>query len=178
MHPAEPQDEMLQCYDDQGNPTVALPRKEVKQKPYRYWYAVARIWLVNERGEILITRRAESLAAAAGKWQSYVGGHVGEGHTILETAVRELEEEAGIKAEPSDFHLIDQGRNDDNKAFFEGYAVRFDGIIDLAKTDGEVIDQKWMTFDDYETEKNANPDVWCNGMHRWQHEKIVEWLAS
>lgn len=177
MHPVEPQDEMLQCYDDDGKPTVVLPRSEVKQRPYRYWYAVSRIWLVNHRGEILCTRRADTLAANPGKWQTYVGGHVGAGQTILETAVRELAEEAGVEARPEELKLIEQGRNDENKAFFESYAYRFTSeAIDLTKTDGEVSEQRWMTYDEYDEDRGKRAELWCNALHRWQYDKIMQWI--
>ena len=48
MHPSEPAEELLQCYDEHGNPALARPRSIVKTKPYRYWYGVTKIWVVND----------------------------------------------------------------------------------------------------------------------------------
>lgn len=97
MHPAEPQDELLQCFDENGNPSEVRTRAEVKQDPPRWWYDTARVYVVNDKAQLMVSKRAEGLSGNPGKWQTYFGGHVGAGTTHKETAQRELEEEAGIK---------------------------------------------------------------------------------
>ncbi len=179
MEPVEPQEEMLQCYDQEGNPTEARSRVEVRQLPPRYWFAVSRIWLVNNAGQMMCSKRAEGLHGNPGKWQTYFGGHVGVGDSIKETAQRELEEEAGIHRPLTDFFLIERGSIEEKKVFFESYAVLFNGqASDLSFSDHEVSAAKWMSFEEYEREREMNPDLWCNRCSPENQLAIRAWLAS
>jgi len=171
-------DELLQCFDENGNPTEARPRSEVKQEPYRLWYGTARVWVVNIQGQLLVSKRADHLVGNPGKWESYFGGHVSAGDSFITTARRELAEEAGIDVPESDLHFIDKGRNEDVRAFFENYAVLWNGNPkDLPFPDGEVTEAKWMNMDDYW--KQAQDHIkWCCRCHPHQQKLILEWVES
>lgn len=171
-------EEMLQCYDEKGNPTELHTRTEVRQEPPRFWFAVSRIWLVNGLGQVMCSKRSQGVSSHAGKWQTYFGGHVAAGDTILETAQRELEEEAGLHRPLEDFFLIKKGRNDKKKVFFESFAVRFDGMSsDLRFSDREVSEAKWMDLDEYMREKEAHPSLWCNECTPENQKAIRDWLG-
>ena len=179
MHQTKPPEELLQCYDQNEVPTTGKPQSEVKQIPARWWFAVARVWLVNDAGEILCSRRAETLSGNPGKWQTYFGGHVAEGESILLTAQRELQEEAGISKPLSEFHLIQKDRIDEKKVFFESYAVRFNGQpSDLHFSDQEVMEAKWFSMENYASEKEAHAEQWCNSCTEENQAAIREWLAT
>lgn len=179
MHPFEPAEELLQCYDERGRLALARPRSIVKAKPYRYWYGVTKIWVVNDEAELMVSRRSSHLSANPDKWQTYFGGHVTAGLSFLETAVKELEEEAGLRVAPSDLHLIAEGRNDENRNFFKMYAYRFNGQSnDLHFVDGEVAEAKWMSMDKYWGEKETFPEQWCNSCSTEFQIKIRAWLAT
>jgi 8-oxo-dGTP pyrophosphatase MutT (NUDIX family) len=173
------QDELLQCYDEDGNPTEGRPRSEVKQMPPRWWYAVARVWLVNGKGELMCSKRAGHVAGNPGKWQTYFGGHVGEGDTIKETAKRELEEEAGLARPLEDFFFVNKGRREEKRVFFENYAVRFDGQpSDLHFSDSEVAEARWISMLDYENEKASHPQDWCNACPPEAQAIILAWIRG
>lgn len=179
MHPAEQPDELLQCYDEEGNPTEAMPRAVVKEKPFRYWYAVTKIWLVNNMGEILCTKRSERLSANPGKWQTYVGGHVSAGDTFLQCALKELAEEVGVLTNEESLSLVDEGRNPENRNFYAYYAMRFNGdIADLRFTDDEVSEAKWMSIDEYRADEAAHPEQWCCGITPERQILLSEWFAK
>lgn len=99
-------EEILQCYDANGCQTDIHPRSEVKKLPPRWWYGVVRIFLINNTGEIMCSKRAVTVSANPGKWQIFFGGHVDAGETFLRTAQREIEEEAGIQIQPDQLWLI------------------------------------------------------------------------
>lgn len=178
-HPAELQTELLQCFDEHGTPTDVHTRSEVKEPPPRWWYATSKVWLVNDQGELMCSKRAQGLSGNPSKWQTYFGGHVAAGHTIKESAQRELEEEAGITRPLEDFYFIDRGRDDVKKVHYEFYALRFNGQpSDLHFSDNEVTEAKWTSMEEYWSDQAANPDRWCNSCTPERQQLIREWLKS
>lgn len=57
------------------------------------------VWIINERGEFLISRRAAG-KRAAGIWEP-TGGCTVSGETQLDAALRETKEELGVSLDPS-----------------------------------------------------------------------------
>lgn len=64
----------------------------------------AAVVLVDPRGWVLLQERDEHALIAPEKW-SYSGGHVEDGETDLDAAVRELAEETGVQVEPTELRL-------------------------------------------------------------------------
>lgn len=176
-HPAEPQNELLQCFDALGIPTEVHTRSEVKELPPRWWYATSKVWLVNDEGQLMCSKRAEGLSGSPGRWQTYFGGHVAAGLSIKESAQKELAEEAGISKPLEDLHLIDKGRDETKKVHFEFYAVRFNGQpSDLHFSDNEVTEARWMSMEEYWNDQELYPDKWCCGCSPERQQMIRKWL--
>lgn len=168
-------EEILQCFDDQGNPTEGLPRSDVKTKPYRWWYGVSSIWVLSKDGMLLCSKRSEQLRNNQGKWQTYFGGHVAHQYSFEENALKELREECGLRVKREDLFLIEEGRKDTDHHFFKKYAVVFQGKeSDIQFTDGEVTEVRWMTMDQYWKEKEEYPDHWCNRFLPQHQQRIME----
>lgn len=156
-------EELLQCYDAEGNPTESRPRSEVKQQPPRWWHGVARIWMINDLGQVMCARRSMSVSANPGKWQPFFGGHVSGGHTFVETARKELTEEAGLERTTDDLTRIYRGSNDAKMVFIESFVVRFNGqSTDLNFSDNEVSEAKWIDIQECWKDCQKNPDSWAN----------------
>ena len=66
---------------------------------------VATSLLVNDDGELLILKRSEKVKTYKGFWGG-VAGYIEENEKPLETAIKEMKEEIGLKKE--DFNLIKQ----------------------------------------------------------------------
>src|SRR3989344_7013830 len=60
-------------------------------------HRIARIFLFNSKGELLITKRGDTLSSLPGRWDQSAACHVDEGEDYLTAAKRELEEEVEIK---------------------------------------------------------------------------------
>ncbi len=176
MHPAEFGNELLQCFDEHGRPTETQARTTIRANPGRYWFAVSRVWLINDHAQLMCSKRATTLNGNPGKWQTHFGGHVAAWQTIKESAQKELGEEAGIH-QPMELHLIDHGCNKEKKVFFESYALRFNGQpSDLTFTDHEVTEAKWMSLREYWQDQARHPEAWCNHCSPEQQQLIVTWL--
>ncbi len=172
-------DELLQCYTSEGIVSGTCTRKEIKSPSNNHWIAVARIWLVNDRGQILCSKRADGARTYPRLWQTYFGGHVAAGESILETARRELEEEIGVVKTTDDLHLIEKGRIESSKIFFESYVTKFNGeVADLSFTDDEVVDAQWMSMQEYVDERSRAPEEWCSECSRANQEAIKSWNTS
>lgn len=68
------------------------------------------IILRNDAGEILLQQRANT-GYHDGYYDFACSGHVDEGESIHEAAVRELKEELNIVADPADLHLVHINQN-------------------------------------------------------------------
>ncbi len=176
-----PMEELLQIYDEQGNILEPLPRSVAHQKPLIHWHGVVNVWLVNNDGDILVTKRSEVVAGNPGKWQTYLGGHLPAGLDHKTTAVKELQEEVGLSVNPDNLFLIDKGKatSPGHLHFYESFAYLFNGTPnDLTFNDGEIVDAKWLSMEHYNKERMDNPEFWCNGCNEENQERIKSWLQS
>jgi len=174
----KPNEEFLQCFDEQGNPTEGRPRSQVKTLPYQYWHGVCNIFVVNNAGQILCSKRSP-LIENPGKWQPYFGGHVSAGLSFTQTAIKELQEESGIIITEPDLFLLENATYPDQKKFFRTFVILYnEPTINLAGTDGEITEYKWMNMKEYLKESEANPDGWCGSCKPERQKLIREWLAT
>jgi isopentenyldiphosphate isomerase len=87
---AEPHEERVAVFDAEGRPVGARPRDEAKGSGLAV--GAVNVLLVNARGHVLLQHRPED-KENGGRWDKTVGGHVGEGESFDQTAVRETGEE-------------------------------------------------------------------------------------
>lgn len=93
------------------------------------------IWIYNKKGEVLFQRRAKTKETNPNLLSVSVGGHVEIGDDYLRTAIKELEEETGIKAEAGDLIYITTMRRNShhkdtgikNNTIKKVYAYKFNG---------------------------------------------------
>lgn len=91
---ANPQVELIDIYDRDGNPTGALRDKDAPLGPDEYRMAVG-IWIMGSDGRIFLTRRSLEKKYAPGKWEN-PAGHVQAGESPLHAVIPELYEETGL----------------------------------------------------------------------------------
>ncbi len=172
-------DELLECFDEDGTRMHPRYRSEVCSEGTRRWHGVADVWVVNRDGMILCTQRSPAKKVHPNKWQTLNGGHVKFEETFVDTAVKELYEELGIKTTAEKLLLIEKGKNEELKHIYEHYVFLFDGgLKDLKFLDDETIEAKWFAFDMYVKDKEKRPDKWCNGLSPENYLKITEWLKT
>ena len=92
--------EFFDVVDLDGNPTG-----EKVERTYAYAHAIrhrtAHIWIVRRvlgRIQILLQKRSLNKDSFPGKYDTSSAGHIEAGHEPLESAIRELSEELGIRA--------------------------------------------------------------------------------
>ncbi len=90
------------------------PANYVAERNYAHsvglWHSTVHIWIVrtdtNGKTELLLQKRAANKDSNPGMYDISSAGHISAGDSILESAVREIHEELGIVAEPSDFEPV------------------------------------------------------------------------
>lgn len=87
--------EYLKIFDENNNDLGKIEERK-KVHELGLWHREIQVWIVNENGEVLIQRRAAQKKLGANKW-SLTAGHVPSNESLVEGALREVEEEVGIK---------------------------------------------------------------------------------
>jgi isopentenyldiphosphate isomerase len=152
--------ELLDVCDHEGHLTgQVLARSEVHKA--QAWHRVALVWVINSRGEILLSRRAEHLNLFPGLWDVTVSGHVSAGDEPTPTAVRETQEEVGLTTALEEMKFIDTVTDRLPTSVPERlhqeydfiYVARHDVAADKLKLQAaEILEVRWVTADDYERE--------------------------
>lgn len=102
INTTDPQNEVFDVVNEKDEVVGEATRGEVHQNPELIHRAV-HIWVLNDKGEILLQQRSLTKDKAPGQWDISCAGHVQKGNNAEITAEREFQEELGIKAK---FRLI------------------------------------------------------------------------
>ena len=139
--------EYLDIYDENKKLTGRRTVRGERRGKGEYVLGVV-VWIVNGRGELLITLRSPEKDSWPDYWEN-TGGAVLAGESSVEGCLRELREETGIRAEASELTFLDTEKGKDT--FFDVYAVRRDVTLDeLSLQPGETADAMWVTVERFE----------------------------
>lgn len=175
----QPDNEIVQCCDEFGKPTIGKSRSEVHTQPVTFWHMVTAIYVVNPEGWMLCSKRSEKVGSAPGKWQMAFGGHIKHLQTPLQNAVAELEEEIGLKVLPEDLYFLDTRKNPNSKHFTWMYVYKFEGRKSEIKfNDGEVEKVQWRDMLEALQDGQKNPGQWASLCYLETQDKITQWLKT
>lgn len=126
---------------------------------------MAILWLINEKGEILLSQRAATLTSNAGVWGPSVSGKIDKGETALQAALREANEELGINSHElaSTEHLHEASHitnSGELREFTVFYTKVHAGIIDkLVLEPREVAVIKWVSLSELQNAYAQQPET-------------------
>ena len=136
--------ELNDIYDKDRQLTGRVHRRGTPWQPGEYGLVVC-VWVYDDRGRLLLTRRAKE-KSFAGTWENS-GGAAQAGETSRQAIARELFEETGIKAGEEEFVLLDTGR--DRSTHFDFYCLKRNVPLEkIVLLPGETDAAKWATFDE------------------------------
>ena len=92
---AQNPDELFDVVDAHDRVTGQMSRREVHARGLRH--RAVHILVVNRAGQVFLQKRSMAKDLFPGTWDSSAAGHVGAGEDYDGTALRELEEEIGLK---------------------------------------------------------------------------------
>lgn len=113
-------DELIDILDSEGNLTGKTAMKSEAHKNGWYHQSV-HVWFYTENGQVLIQQRAADKDTHPLLWDVSVAGHIGAGEDLLDSAVREVQEEIGLTIERDDLEKI---------GVFESFHEHSESLID------------------------------------------------
>lgn len=137
------------------------------------YHIVVNAIIINSKGEILVSKRAEYKSHGL-KWELN-GGSIIVGETSLEGIIREIQEELGIDLRNDKAILYKTLRKDTPPCDFRDlWLFRKDvDIKDITFPDGEAIEAKWVTIDEFEKMVKEKKMVGVRDFGREDYEKII-----
>lgn len=138
--------EYWDLYDRDRRPTGERCLRGDEIPDGRYHVSV-HVWIRRDDGMFLIAQRHPDKKFGL-KWET-TGGAVTAGEDSLTGALRELEEELGIRAKEADMTLLEVLRRDDKHDFSEHWLLRWNGGLDeLTLQPEEVVDARWASYEE------------------------------
>ena len=148
--------EYIDIYNEEGNPLgIKKTKKEVHEQGF--WHRSVHVWITNSKGEILIQKRSPLVNNHPNEWDISSAGHISAGENDITSALRETEEELGLKLAPEDFIQIGTVRQTSkrdgyiNNEINPVYVVRIDLEPDkIKKQEDEVSEVKFISHGELE----------------------------
>ena len=140
--------ELWNVYDYDRNDTGRLVPRGARMRPDEY-HLVFNVWLRNAQGEYLISQRSPEKTHPL-YWEA-TGGSVLAGEMSVEGAVREVEEELGIRLNPEDGVLICSGHRqyDGCPDILDVWVFNCDAQVEsVALQEGETVDARYASIEE------------------------------
>lgn len=166
-------DELLDVFDENNKPiNVQKMISEIHRDGL--WHRASHIWIYNSKGEILLQLRAEDKFVYPNMWDISAAGHVNANEEPIDSGLREMEEEIGLKVKKEDlnFYRIRKNqavfRNIKNNEFFYVYFLRFDSDVRGLKLQKEEVQKiRFIPIDELEKQLKENPEMYTPHGDYW-----------
>jgi 8-oxo-dGTP pyrophosphatase MutT (NUDIX family) len=142
------------------------------------------LWLINEKGEVLLARRAAHMTTDAGMWGPSVSGKIEAGEDAAQAAAREANEELGIDPmEIIPLHHLHNGTHhhkDGKLRIFSFLYSRVDSsLIDKMRLEpAEVAAIRWISLPGLQRELHLEPDTIVIGENKKIWDEIAQNLET
>jgi isopentenyl-diphosphate Delta-isomerase len=157
--------EHVQYCDANGTPSGETEEKYAAHHANTKMHLGFSCYVFNDKGEFLVTQRASTKKVWPNVWTNTVCGHVSVGETFEDAIVRRSDYELGMKVKNikcinSDYTYITTPYNGIvDHEFCPIHIADIDG--DVVPNPDEVMDYKWVKFDDFINDiKSDKTDVW------------------
>ncbi|KQC28839.1 NUDIX hydrolase [Flagellimonas eckloniae] len=156
-------DELVDILDENGNFTGQTCLKSEAHQTGLF-HPTVHVWFYTTDGKMLFQKRGKDKKTFPLLWDVSVAGHIGASEPIVEAAIREVEEEIGLKVSASDLDKIGifksmQKHSEsliDNE-FHHTFLCRLSAPLqDLVKQESEVDDLNLFTIEDFKSKLNQN----------------------
>ena len=133
----------LNIVDEEGNIIGEDTRENIHKKGLLH--REIHVWFYTPNGELIFQLRGKDKDTFPNLLDATVGGHVELGDNYVNTALKEMLEETGVKANKNDLHLVVKVRKTakdpvtgmTNNVIRTIYAYKYDGEINNLEVEGE-----------------------------------------
>ena len=171
--------EYIDIFDENNNPTGEIKEK-VQAHEDGNFHRTAHIWIMNNKKELLLQKRSATKKSHPNCWDISGAGHIKAGETVLEGAIRELNEELGIKINGGDLKFIatvKSTKNPKNMEFAYVYLLRCNEKVEnYIFEDDEVSEVKYVYFEELE-KMVANREKGLL-IHEEEYNKLFEFIRK
>lgn len=122
---------------------------------------IARIFIFNSNGELLIQKRSAIVNRSPNKWDHSASGHVDENETYIQAASRELKEEVGIDNVELREITKYYAETTIKKCFNTIFVGKYGGNVVIDNY--EVSEYKWVSLTDLAKEMAKHPNSFTKG---------------
>jgi len=151
--------EIFDVVNERNEVTCQLTRGEVHAR--KLLHRAVHIFVINSRGKIYLQQRSHLKDVSPLKWDSSAAGHLDAGESYAASAVRELEEEIGIRVTATELAAqIPAGDHTDHE-FVELHLARHDGPIRCQPD--EIATGEWFKPEDITAWVEARPQDFAKG---------------
>lgn len=161
MQTSDPQLEQLTETDSNNKVIGPISRKIAHESPDKY-YRTIYILVFNDKEEILLQKRSSTKDLYPDCWDLSVGGHVDYNSTYEFTAVKEMEEELGIKTSIERLTFLKEVlvKLPLSNEFFNVYKYQLQKDDELNLSTEEISGIKWMNMEDIKKSMKENTLNW------------------
>ena len=176
-------DERVDILDDNGVPTGDV---RLKSEAHRLglFHPTVHIWCYDSEGNVLFQLRGKDKTTFPLKWDVSVAGHISAGESIEQGALREIEEEIGVKVSVEQLEKIaifkTEHRHSEaifDREFNHTFLCRLSQQTSLQKQESEVEELQWFPVEKFKEWVNeGNPNLVPNLDERY--EKVIAEIES
>ena len=141
--------EVWDCYDEKRKKLGKDILRDDQSFLEGEFHIVEEVWIINSKGEILLTQRSKNKKEFPLKWEC-TAGSILKGENTLDGAIREVYEEIGVELDKKDLIYLEQKIDRKHHAIVDKWIVRKDILLsDLKFSDREVQDAKFVSKEEF-----------------------------
>lgn len=135
------------------------------------WCRSTNVFVLNTQGEVLCHRRSTQKERFPGAWSTHLGGHVTENESYIMNAVKELEEESGIRVSQEKLLPWRTTKLEAARLWVREFVVIVDpSEITLVPQPGEVEEFQWISPSHIVRRAKSGSETWLAGTHDFRTE--------
>ena len=145
-------------YVDENDKVLGQEEKDLIKKK-KLNYRISHIWILDSKNKLLICKRPSQRESYGGLWTSTAGGHVTAGESYKEAAIREAEEELGIKLQVKHAFKLDYHHPRGCHVFIDLWFARNpDNLAEIKFDSEEIIESRFVSFEELAKEMVEDAD--------------------
>lgn len=125
-------------------------RKECHSENPGYYHMPVWIWIINDKNEVLIQKRASVKSSFPNYWDAPSAGHLNAGETPIKGAIRETREELGINTIENDYKFVGEYISETTWELGQVYILHLNvNVRNIILQEDEVDEVRWVPFSEF-----------------------------